>query len=886
MKKLFTLLLAALCTLSVWAYDFEVGGIYYNILEGNNVEVTTGGYTGRPPKLQEYTGSLNIPTTVTYNGTTYSVTRIGGKAFINNTSLTSVTIPNSITSIGYMAFNNSGIYNDESNWKDDALYVDNYLIRVKTTKSGAYTINNQTKLVAGGAFEDCSALTLVTIPSSVNNIEMAAFKYCSSLKSVVLPNSIKHIGNETFYKCTSLTSVTIPNSVTSIGQGAFSFCSSLASIAIPNSVTTIGEDAFTSCTSLTSVELPNSITTLKTNVFNSCSSLKSIIIPNGVSEIGTAAFKFCTSLVSVVVPSSVGYINTAAFEGCSALTSIALSDGLITIGSYAFVDCVSLRAITIPSSVTWITFNAFNGCYFLRSGFVNNSSLEDSGYWGARLFSDEIDGMFIDGDVLFMAKKDIVVANIPSIVKSISSSAFAGCTSLASVTIPSSVTNIGSGAFADCSSIKKVVWDAPNCSTYYFGSQVESFAFGDNIITIPEGICSGMTQLKNITIPEKVTSIGNNAFAGCSNIKNVVWNARECIRYNFGAQVESFVFGQNVETIPYRICYGMNKLKSITIPENVTTIGSCAFTGCTALTNIVWNVKTNADFSIKGYDPFYNIRSQITSFTFGSNVEKIPAYLCYDMNNLTSVVIPNKVTNIGETVFSGCTGLSSLTLGSGVKSIEKSAFSACRYLFDVYCYAMTPPYAETSSFLNYNVNLYVPCASLKSYQMDMVFGSFKYIQCIDSEDVNTKGVVVTPSSNDVTITWPTDDDADNYIIVIEKDGEVVCTLTFNSEGQLLNIAFAPGREGNHPAQYAEATTNGYRFTVTGLEEGTDYTYTVTSKDAANKTISEHSGKFTTNSATALDNTHSQSANCQKIFRDGHLLIIRDGKTYNAQGVEL
>ena len=115
---------------------------------------------------------------------------------------------------------------------------------------------------------------------------------------------------------------------------------------------------------------------------------------------------------------------------------------------------------------------------------------------------------------------------------------------------------------------------------------------------------------------------------------------------------------------------------------------------------------------------------------------------------------------------------------------------------------------------------------------------------------------------------------------------MVCTLTFNKDGQLLNIAFAPGRNGSHPAQYAEQVNNGYRFTVTGLEEGTDYTYTVTSKDAANKTISEHSGEFTTNSTTALDNTHSQSTNCQKILRDGHLLIIRDGKTYNAQGVEL
>ena len=117
---------------------------------------------------------------------------------------------------------------------------------------------------------------------------------------------------------------------------------------------------------------------------------------------------------------------------------------------------------------------------------------------------------------------------------------------------------------------------------------------------------------------------------------------------------------------------------------------------------------------------------------------------------------------------------------------------------------------------------------------------------------------------------------------------VVCTLTFNADGQLLNIAFAPGRDGNHPAQYAEATTNGYRFTITGLDESTKYAYNLDVKDSANQTIQSYSGEFTTESTTALDNINSQSpmTNVQKIFRDGQLLIIRDGKTYNAQGVEL
>jgi hypothetical protein len=145
--------------------------------------------------------------------------------------------------------------------------------------------------------------------------------------------------------------------------------------------------------------------------------------------------------------------------------------------------------------------------------------------------------------------------------------------------------------------------------------------------------------------------------------------------------------------------------------------------------------------------------------------------------------------------------------------------------------------------------------------------------------------------HDVTITWPKEDNADTYIIVVKIDGEVFCTLTFNAEGQLLNIAFAPSRDGaNRPAQYAEQTGNGYRFTITGLEEGTQYTYDITATDESDNTLATHSGEFTTqsNTPTAIEHTNSLSSKtkCYKIIRDNQLIIIRDGKTYNVMGKEL
>ena len=301
-------------------------------------------------------------------------------------------------------------------------------------------------------------------------------------------------------------------------------------------------------------------------------------------------------------------------------------------------------------------------------------------------------------------------------------------------------------------------------------------------------------------------------------------------------------------------------LTSITIPNSVTTIGGSAFEAC----------------------------SSLTSITIPESVTSIGQYAFYRCSSLTSVTIGNSVTYIGEEAFYLCSSLNEVTLGTGLKTIGEKAFADCSKLQDVYCYAVEPPTVYDSSFSQYNAFLYIPCKNKKVYMLDEVFGNFKYIECISSDEVSTNDIVITPGTNDVTITWPTEGNADTYTIVIKKDGEVVCTLTFNADGQLLNIAFAPGRDGNHPVQYAEQAGNGYRFTVTGLEESTDYTYDIVVKNEANQVIETHSGKFTTESLTAVENTHSQSpmTNCQKLLRNGQLIIIRDGVEYNAVGSRL
>ena len=202
----------------------------------------------------------------------------------------------------------------------------------------------------------------------------------------------------------------------------------------------------------------------------------------------------------------------------------------------------------------------------------------------------------------------------------------------------------------------------------------------------------------------------------------------------------------------------------------------------------------------------------------------------------------------------------------------------------------TPALGEDVFYGCGNPTLFVPCEALPDYQAHEQWGQFTTIECIASEEAETEEVVIESGTTTVIITWPTEEGADTYTIVIKKDGEVVCTLTFNSEGQLISIAFAPGRDGNHPAQYAEAVANGkgFRFTATGLEDGTDYTYDITVKNEANQVIKTHSGKFTTEPYSAVDNTHSSSSatNTQKLLRNGQLIILRDGVEYNAMGQEI
>ena len=327
-------------------------------------------------------------------------------AFEQCYSLQSVTIPNSVKSIGDKAFM----------WCEFLQSV---------------TIPNSVTSIGNEAFSACRSLQSVTIPNSVTSIGDEAFSACVSLQSVTIPNSVKSIGYRAFSDCYSLQCVTIPNSVTKIGDRAFFYCKSLQSVTIPNSVTRIGDEAFGSCKSLQSVTIPNSVTKIGYGTFSWCESLQSVTIPNSVTKIGNGAFGGCKSLQSVTIPNSVRSIGNSAFYSCESLQSVTIPNSVKSIGDGAFEQCKSLQSVTIPNSVTKIGDRAFGGCKSLQSVTIPNSVTSI-------------------GDRAFISCESLQSVTIPNSVTKIGDKAFYSCESLQSVTIPNSVTKIGNGAFYWC----------------------------------------------------------------------------------------------------------------------------------------------------------------------------------------------------------------------------------------------------------------------------------------------------------------------------------------------------------------------------------------------------------------------------------------------------
>ncbi len=461
------------------------------------------------------------------------VTNIYESAFESCGMLISITIPDSVTSIGRDAFNrctrlksiNVGENNPNYSSVDGILFNKDKteLIKYPAGKTDeSYTIPDSVTSIRYSAFDDCTSLTNVTIPNSVTSIGDSAFCRCTSLKSITIPDSVTSIGTSVFSTCTSLTSITIPDSVTSIGDNAFFDCESLTSITIPDSVTSIGKSTFMYCTSFTSIAIPDSVTSIGWYAFSGCTNLKSITLPEGITSIGWDTFKDCTSLTSLTIPDSVTSIGESAFENCTSLTSITIPEGVTYIDRDTFRNCTNLKNVTIPESVTIICQYAFIDCKSLTSITIPDNVT--SIFIGAFSYCTSLKSITIPDNVTsiehdaFSYCTSLESITIPNSVTSIGDVAFSYCTSLKSINVGENNPNY--------SSVDGILFnkDKTELITYPAGKIDKSYTIPNSVKSIAESAFSGCTNLKSITIPDSVTNIDMYAFYGCTSLSDIYYS--------------------------------------------------------------------------------------------------------------------------------------------------------------------------------------------------------------------------------------------------------------------------------------------------------------------------------------------------------------------------
>ena len=520
--------------------------------------------------------------------------------------------------------------------------------------------------IGKGAFSGCSGLTNITIPDSVTSIGFRAFRRCSGLTSITIGNGVTSIGNRAFMDCSGLETISVASgntvyhsaenclietaskklvlgcknsiiptdgSVTSIGDDAFSGCSGLTSITIPHSVTFIGSNAFGCCYNLETITVDSRnpkyhsagnclIDTTRQTLILGC---KNSIIPNdsSVTSINSAAFTYCHELTSITIPSSIVSISDNAFFGCDKLIEVynlsslnitprSSSYGYIAYGAknvytsttqksklftdnsgYLFYDGETERylmgyigadtALILPTSCNGKNYDIYHHAFYLR---------------------DDITSLIIPNGIVsinhfaFAYCKKLTSITIPSSVISIKSSAFHNCNSLTTLTIPSSITFIDNNAFLECSGLESITvksgnskyHSAGNClidtasKTLLLGCKNSVIPSNGSVTTINNNAFRNCSELKNITIPNSVTSIGSSAFSGCSGLTSIT-------------------IPSNVTSIGSHAFSGCSGLTSITIPNSITSIEEALFSACYSLTNIKyhgteqqWNAISKGDY--------------------------------------------------------------------------------------------------------------------------------------------------------------------------------------------------------------------------------------------------------------------------------------------------
>ena len=785
-----------------------------------------------------------------------SVTSIGNSAFWECTSLTSVTIPNSVTTIGDYAFNNcrglativseiktpfaigdignnsatlivpagtKATYQSTARWsyftkivevgeggvvgskfEIDGIY---YAIGENNTTSptpvnnaisGALVIPSQVEFngkkydvisIDKSAFSGCSGLTSVIIPNSVTSIGQYAFQHCSGLTSVTVNGSLTTIGSSPFYGCnnieevsfdcetvTSLFSyfsgikkVTLSENVKTISNSAFSGCSGLTSVTIPSSVTSIGDYAFSGCSGLTSVTIPSSVTSIGNFVFSGCSGLTSVTIPSSLTSISEGAFSGCSDLTSVTIPNSVTSIGYQAFSGCSGLTSIIIGSGVLAIGSDAF-NYTNLK------KTIWLTNTPPSG-YKKASGAVNYVSNDQfdisnkvvykslSSYFdvdGIRYVPvspsertcDAIDCVYDESAENLVISSTVAYKGVTMNVKNLNKYLAYNNKHIKTLVIDIDG-EVSDYAFANCSNIKSVTlgqkvsaigsWAFQGCSSF------ETINIPDIVTALNEGTFSGCTSLKEINIKPQMTSINDYAFENCTSLAKVTISDSE----------STLILGSNV--------YSNSKPIFSSCPLDYVYIGR----------DISYKISSSY-----GYSPFYR-NTTLREVKITDKETEISENEFYGCTNLQTVTIGDGVTTIGNWAFSGCQSLEYFTFGTQVETIGQDAFSDCTALVQITSRAKKAPACGSQALDDINkweCKLIVPQGYLSVYQEADQWKDFWFTE---------EGEYIPPKKGDVNSDGKVDQydlrDLVEYIMGNKPNGVTVGSADVNEDNKV-NIA--------------------------------------------------------------------------------------------------